>query len=496
MHGGDGAYTGDVLGGARRPNPAARSSNAKSHAKSHRKWTPEQDARRRQRHLERRSSRHEQCRASLRKQEKAARSLKDEAQKVVALKKLAVSARQCARFSREQSRRRAFLERRSGYERTPSIRTSSGYTIRADYPKDLKVVKGHVMVNFIRPKHLKFEAWREAVQEVGGRAHPSGTGALLAKKDGDDFEKAYYGEIKAEYDEILKTEWARLARDVDRYNERVAAQNADLRDRCEKLSAEDEKKASAARKAARAASSSARLGAISAGAGHVQPSALKSRQNGAGKTRANARAPSAHKSNKHRKVGRGAAAAAYSHVKTTPPSPPNKQSPPKQSPPKARADASFVDELCAVLAEVRDKTNILAQTDKTPYKPNEWDKKFKGWTIMRVIGDYIGYAIRACTSDDRGTTVRKWHDMQGETPEDPINVARRRLLWLAWLSAKLAEGRDANSVADFRKRLSSIGYKALRGISNHVEFAKLELAMVDWGLSLVDQAASAPPGGK
>ena len=275
LDGGDGAYTGEVLGGARRPNPAAKSSKAKSHAKSHRKWTPEQDARRRQRHLERRSSRYEQCRASLRKQERAATSLKDEAQKVAALRKLAVSARQCARLSREQSRRRAFLERRSGYERTPSIRTSSGYTIRADYPKDLKVVKGHVMVNFIRPKHLKFEAWREAVQEVGGRAHPSGTGALLAKKDGDDFEKAYYGEIKAEYDEILKTESARLARDVDRYNERVAAQNAGLRERCKKLSAKDEKKASAARKAARAARSSARLGARSAGAGHVKSKVVR-----------------------------------------------------------------------------------------------------------------------------------------------------------------------------------------------------------------------------
>ena len=155
-----------------------------------------------------------------------------------------------------------------------------------------------------------------------------------------------------------------------------------------------------------------------------------------------------------------------------------------------------MDELCAVLAEVRDKTNILAQTDKTPYKPDKWHEAYDGWTIMGVIGNYIGEAIEACSSDDRGTTVRKWHDRQGETPKNPINVARRRLLWLAWLSAKLAEGRDANSVAGFRKRLSSIKYEALRGISNHVEFAKLELAMLDWGLSLVDQAASAPPGGK
>ena len=269
---GDYGASADLYGGVREAKSAkAKAKSAKAKPASARKskfYTPEEDRRRRLRHLKRRSERHVSCTKELKPEVEAAKSIKDEKHRKMALDDLAVPRRKCVRLSREQSKRRAFFEGRSGYERTGMIRTASGHVV---YPSDLRKKRGIVRVHYERPTNLKFEAWKRAVKEVGYEKRNDGKNKfLLPKKNSTvEAEAELYTEIKAEYDRILDNEEADVKRSVEKHNDEAKLSNfkhfdknksdlSEYEEKAKKKAAEVKLAEKQARKAAREAAAAGR----------------------------------------------------------------------------------------------------------------------------------------------------------------------------------------------------------------------------------------------
>ena len=238
---GDYGASADLYGGVRE----AKAKSAKAKPASARKsefYTPEKDRRRRLRHLKRRSERHVSCTKELKPKVEAAKSIKDEKHREMALDELAVPRRKCVRLSREQSKRRAFFEARSGYERTGMIRTASGHVVQKS---DLRKKRGIVRVHYTRPTNLNFEAWKRAVEAVGYEKRGDGKNKfLLPKKNStNEAEAELYTEIKAEYDRILANEKADVERSVKEHNDEAKLSNFEHFDNNERVLADYERDA-------------------------------------------------------------------------------------------------------------------------------------------------------------------------------------------------------------------------------------------------------------
>ena len=215
--------------------------------KSDKPMTPQQKARRkRSEYLSRRCEKRAYVLSDMDAKLRAAKKARDEPS-VIRIERAV--AHVGARLGRDQSKRRAFLERTNGFDAQEFYRSPSGYVVDRelhDRKKDLKNKHGRFLIDYEPHTNINFRAWKEAVKAVkadreGAKPHHPekkgvskktgllGPKALLAKKNGDVYEAEYYREIKAHYD-ILK-ESPEMNRLVDAFNERADAHNTALKNR-------------------------------------------------------------------------------------------------------------------------------------------------------------------------------------------------------------------------------------------------------------------------